>query len=228
MCREIRAKKSFKFHKKGYMAMELTENLMEIAPGVKGQDTFLWDKKLVTYFSSEEKMRMISFIDKNNRKFIDGDKMEPMPHMESTSPKTIFLNVQLYNKKAQLKIFVQPKEGKGLIMSLDWGQVTGFRLWLEECLKKDIIGRNGNKIEAYLYLSGVEDKPIKTARFVPKELGKGDLYMWDEVTKCECTGRLYDPYESIWTLCFKFAGKVKPRNKKKFENRLGTARDNAQ
>lgn len=231
MCREIRAKKNFKFYKKGYMAIELTESLLEIAPGVRGEDTFLWDQKEVVYFSAEEKMQMISFIIKP---FTDGEKMEPLYHMESASPKTIFIEKQIYNNKKtnknekQIKISVCPKEGKTLMMSLGWGQVIGFKMWLEECLRNDIKGRREDLRESYVYLSGVEDKPIKATRHLPKELNVGDLYMWNEVTRTICTGRLYDSYSNTWTICFEFDKSLKPKEKKKFNNRLATARGNAQ
>lgn len=215
MCKELKGKNNFKYHKKGYMAMELSLNgILEIAPGVKGKDTFLWDKKEVVSFSPEEKMKVINFISKNERKFTDGDKIEPLQHMQSTRPKTIFISVQIYNGKHQLQIYIKPKDEKaGLRMSLDWSQVIGFKMWFEESLKRDLVGRRGDMIEGYAILSGVGEKKIKTTRWFPKELQQNDLYMWDEVTVTKCMGRLYDPYTTNWTYCFEFQKKKGSKNK---------------
>ena len=221
MSREIKKKNNFKYHKKKFACMELVlDGLIEIAPSLSGSDKFDWKNKEMVKFSADEKMKIINFIQKNERKFIADDKLEPLPHMESSQPKTIYINTQVYKDKSQLRIVVQPPKDSGrkqLSMSLDWYQVLGYKMWLEESLRQDIRGRLEDTVEAYAYLKGVGEDNEKVIRRIPKHMNKGDLYKWDEILIVECTGKLYDPFGCIWTYCFEVFKKKKDKVEDKEE-----------
>ncbi len=216
MCREIKTKRNFKYHKKGFMSTELMlDGLLEMAPALRNSQEFDWENKEMVYFSREEKMKIINFIQRNERRFTDGDKLEPLAHLESKQPKTIHFNTQIYKDKHQLRIFIQvPKESgrKNLNMSLDWYQVVGFKLWLEESLRKDVRGRMEDTLEAYAVLKGDGADEDKVVRRIPRQLQKGDLYKWDELLTVECTGRMYDSAGGIWTYYFEVQRKEQKKN----------------
>ncbi len=207
--REIKKIRNLKYHKKGYMALELlVSGAFEMAPALKGTDTFDWQKKEMVWLSPEEKMLILNFISANEKRWNPQGKLQPLVHKESMVPKTIYISTQVYKEKYQLKITVMPPKDnadgrKALNMSLDWYQVIGFKLWLEESLRLDVRGRLEDVVEAYaLYRKSTTEKE-KVIRRLPKTLSQGDLYKWDDNTTVICSGRLYDPAHCIWTYCFK-------------------------